>query len=38
MGIGVISYCATCSILGVEVLDHILPARLRRKSRTSPLT
>jgi putative peptidoglycan lipid II flippase len=37
MGVGAISYCGTCSLLGVEVLDHILPARLRRRT-TSTLT
>jgi putative peptidoglycan lipid II flippase len=31
VGIGALSYCTTCSILGVEVLGHILPGRLRRR-------
>jgi peptidoglycan biosynthesis protein MviN/MurJ (putative lipid II flippase) len=33
--VGSIVYCGACSVMGVEVLDQILPKRLRRRARES---
>jgi len=32
VAIGALVYCGACSMMGVEVLDQILPKRLRRKA------
>jgi putative peptidoglycan lipid II flippase len=31
--VGAIVYCGACSLMGVEVLDQIIPKRLRRRTR-----
>jgi hypothetical protein len=34
MTVGAGVYCGTCAALGVEVLDHVLPKRLRSRVRS----
>jgi hypothetical protein len=35
MAVGATVYCGCCAAMGVEILDHVLPKRLRSRVRTS---
>jgi putative peptidoglycan lipid II flippase len=35
ISVGAAVYCGACAAMGVEVLDHILPKRLKRRARAS---